>query len=230
MTRIAFVPLADANTARGTVVVIDVLRAFTTAAVAFHQGARSIRLVETVEEALAIREANPAILALGEVDGHRPDGFDLSNSPEEISEAALAGRTLVHRTTAGTRGAVRATTADALLAASLVCAAATARHLAGREPETVTFVITGEHGDLDGDEDLACAQYIAKLLGSDTPPDPAPYLDRVRNSDAGRRFRPDGPDQYRPGDLTHALAVDAVDFAMPIERTADGLVMRPEPA
>jgi 2-phosphosulfolactate phosphatase len=205
-----------------------VLRAFTTAAFAFRRGAESIHLVETVDEALDVRRALPGTIAMGEVDGSRPEGFDLSNSPEEIDDLDLTGRILVHRTTAGTRGAVRATSADALLAASFVCAGATARLLAAREPEAITFVVTGDHGDLDGDEDLACAQYIADLIGSGTP-DPAPYLDRVRNSDAGRRFRPDGPDQYRPGDLTRALAIDAVDFAMPIERTADGLIMRTEP-
>ena len=40
----------------GVVVVIDVLRAFTTAAFAFAAGAREIVLVSTVDEALALRE------------------------------------------------------------------------------------------------------------------------------------------------------------------------------
>ena len=40
----------------GVVVVIDVLRAFTTAAFAFDRGADEILLVSTVEEAFEVRE------------------------------------------------------------------------------------------------------------------------------------------------------------------------------
>jgi 2-phosphosulfolactate phosphatase len=45
--------LAGAREATGVVVVIDVMRAFTTAAYAFAAGIREIELVATVEEALA---------------------------------------------------------------------------------------------------------------------------------------------------------------------------------
>jgi 2-phosphosulfolactate phosphatase len=45
--------------ATGTVVVIDVLRAFTTAAYAFAAGAADITLVGATEEAFALRERNP---------------------------------------------------------------------------------------------------------------------------------------------------------------------------
>jgi 2-phosphosulfolactate phosphatase len=224
-TEFAFVPLSDVEQASGAVVVVDVLRAFTTAAYAFAAGASSIHLVETVEEALARRAATPGMLAMGEVDGARPDGFDLSNSPEEIAATDLSGRALVHRTTAGTRGAVRAVGARTLLAASFVCATATARRLGAAAPERVTFVVTGAHDDLDGDEDLACAEYVAALLRGETP-DVVPYLERVRRSTAGQRFLPTGPDPYRPGDLDCALAVDRFDHALVIERGYDGLVMR----
>ena len=44
--------LESAAEARGMVVVIDVLRAFTTAAYAFHLGAKEIRCVGSVDEAL----------------------------------------------------------------------------------------------------------------------------------------------------------------------------------
>ena len=48
--------LEGADRASGAVAVIDVLRAFTTAAVAFARGAAQIVMVGGVEEALALRE------------------------------------------------------------------------------------------------------------------------------------------------------------------------------
>ncbi len=42
----------DAQEAEGTVIIIDVFRAFTTAAIAFDRGASRITLVAEIEEAL----------------------------------------------------------------------------------------------------------------------------------------------------------------------------------
>ena len=71
----------------GTVVVVDVLRAFTTAAYAFAGGTSEIWLVSGVDEALALRRSVPGALVMGEVLGRRATGFDLSNSPVEIAAA-----------------------------------------------------------------------------------------------------------------------------------------------
>ncbi len=111
----------------GAVVVVDVIRAFTTAAYAFASGAAEIYLVGTVDEALAFKAAQPGSLAMGEERGLRPNGFDFPNSPAKVRAADLDGRTLVQRTSAGTQGVVRAVDASRLWAASLVVASATAR-------------------------------------------------------------------------------------------------------
>jgi 2-phosphosulfolactate phosphatase len=55
----------------GAVVVIDVIRAFSTAAYAFDAGASAIYLVATVDEALAFKAAHPDVLAMGEDHGRR---------------------------------------------------------------------------------------------------------------------------------------------------------------
>jgi 2-phosphosulfolactate phosphatase len=125
---VRYTDLDGCGDAGGTVVVVDVLRAFTTAAHAFARGARDIVLVATVDEAFAWRERCPDVLVMGEVDGLVVPGFDLSNSPAEVATAAVvAGRRLVHRTSAGTQGVVRSLAAQRLVAASFVCAGATAQ-------------------------------------------------------------------------------------------------------
>jgi phosphosulfolactate phosphohydrolase-like enzyme len=60
----------------GAVVSVDVIRAFTTAAYAFAAGASHIFLVDSVDEALAMKAADPDVLAMGEDRGRRPAGFD----------------------------------------------------------------------------------------------------------------------------------------------------------
>ena len=87
----------------GVAVVVDVLRAFTTAAFVFQAGAEEIILTDTVEEAFRLRDEHPGSLLMGEVNGYPIDGFDHSNSPSSLQGAVLAGRTLIQRTSAGTQ-------------------------------------------------------------------------------------------------------------------------------
>src|SRR6185503_1660179 len=103
------------------------------------------------------------------------------------------GRRIIHCTAAGVRGLVRSRRADRLLASSMVCAGATARYLRRLAPPAIALVVTGNWSDRDGDEDSACADYIEALLRGESP-DPAPFAERVRASDFGRRFTdPDHP-------------------------------------
>jgi hypothetical protein len=85
--------LAHAGDHEGVVVVVDVLRAFTVAALALASGAAALRCVATVEQALALRASHPGSLVIGEVGGRRPEGFDLGNSPSMLDAAAVQGRT-----------------------------------------------------------------------------------------------------------------------------------------
>src|SRR5947199_6928077 len=104
--------LEGATRATGSVAIIDVFRAFTTAAVALANGASRIVMVRTVEEALALREAGVGQVCIGEVRGRAPDGFDFGNSPFEISNFDFHGKTIIQRTSAGTQGIVAGSKAD----------------------------------------------------------------------------------------------------------------------
>jgi 2-phosphosulfolactate phosphatase len=206
----------------GAVVVIDVLRAFTFEAWAFTHGARRMLAVDEPARALHLaRAVLPGSLAAGERGGRPLEGFDLGNSPVSLAEHDVAGRTIVHCTSAGTQGLARTVGSELVLAASFVTAGATARLLRERRVDDVTFVVTGDSLGRDGDEDLACAELIAARVAGDDP-DPRPFLARVATSDAGRLFGPDGPDWAPPEDLALACEVDRFDFAL-IAGPAEGL-------
>jgi 2-phosphosulfolactate phosphatase len=178
--------------------------------------------VASREGALDLRAgALPDALLAGEQGGRPYPDFDLGNSPSEVRDLDLAGRTVVHRTSAGTQGLARTEGSGTVFAASFVTAGATARRVRALGPASVAFVITGASLGRDGDEDLACAELIAaRLRGED--PDPTPYLARVATSDAGRAFAPDGEDWAPPADLTMACEVDRFDVVF-TAAPADGL-------
>lgn len=217
--------LDSCGRATGLVVVVDVIRAFTTAAYAFAAGAEKIILVSTVEEALGHKAQDPDVLVIGEVGGLPPAGFDYGNSPTQIAALDLRGRTLIQRTGAGTQGAVRSVKADRLLAASFCVASATADYIRLTWLEETAFVLSGVAAGGRGDEDRACAEYLQALV-EDKDPDPAPFVRRVYESqDAQMHLDPDQP-QFPASDLEYCTRISNFDFAMPIARLNGGLVMR----
>lgn len=220
-----FVPTAEAHAARGAVVVVDVIRAFSTAAYALAAGARSIHLVATVEEALAFKAAHPASVAMGEDRGLRPDGFDLPNSPVLARDADLEGRLVVQRTSAGTQGVVAARQAERLWCTGLATARATAEAVRAAGLGAPTYVITGDlldRPDRPGTDDRLTAEHI-EALRTGAPSDPAEVARRVAASDEARRTLELGAGHVDPADIELATAVDAFDFAMEVTRTGDGL-------
>jgi 2-phosphosulfolactate phosphatase len=84
--------LEGAERATGSVAIIDVFRAFTTAAVALANGAAGIVMVATVEHALSLRQRGIGQVCMGEVRGRAPPGFDFGNSPFELSQTDLRAR------------------------------------------------------------------------------------------------------------------------------------------
>jgi 2-phosphosulfolactate phosphatase len=212
--------------ARGTVAAVDVVRAFTSAAFAFAAGVRQIFLVGSVDEALDLKARFPGALAMGEMGGMPVEGFDYWNSPAQLQDLNLTGKTLIQRTSAGTQGIVRSTGADRLFAASFVVAGSTARAIRAAGADEITFVITGlqPENPRSGSEDLACARYITALLRNESP-DPLKYLDWSRTFLEGRLDgAPDDLLRTFAADVALCTQVDRFPFAMEVQRK-DGLLI-----
>lgn len=219
-SRVIGIPEVDGT--EEVAVVIDVMRAFTTAAWAFHRGAARIVLAADQDEALAVKAGHSDWLALK--DGAPVSGFDLVNSPALLREADLSGRTVNQKTTAGTVGALAVVDAELALCAGFVVAGATARALVGAGARSVTFVATGEDGRAA--EDLACADYLDRLLLGDRP-HPAPFLHRANTSPAAGDLRSGRRAGAHPADVGLCLEVDRFDFAMRLGIEEDMAVLRP---
>ena len=219
--------LSGAQEAEGTVVIIDVYRAFTTAAVAFQRGAKKIVLVAEVAEALDLRAQGVGALCVGEVAGKRPEGFDFGNSPFELSRADVAGKTLIQSTRAGTVGVTLAEKANRIYGGSLAVAEATVKAILQDGPERVTLVAMGWAGRERTDEDEQCALYIRNLLEG-RQPDREAVRSLVLAGKESQKFGHPAQPHFHAMDREIALQIDGVPFAIKIARE-DGLwVARPE--
>ena len=223
--RMNYTNLETCHEAAGVVVVIDVLRAFSNAAYAFSRGAKEIYPVGSAEEALKFKSETPNSLAAGEVGGLPPEGFDFGNSPTQTKELILTDKIIVQSTGAGTKGIVRSVKAGTMLAASLVVANATVQFIRKLEPETVTFVITGQYRPGHGDEDLACAEYLEALLQGQQP-DKEPFIKRVFDSRDALQHLDPKETGFPLSDLDLCTNIDAFDFVMHVTKENGRHVMR----
>lgn len=206
------------------VIVIDVLRAFTTAAYAFAAGADKIIPVATVDEAFNLRKEYKDALLMGELDGKPIAGFDFGNSPTEIKKEDLTGRTLIQRTSSGTQGVVRSLTSKKILVGSFSVAEATLKRILNLNPDKATFIVTGR---TDGDEDLAFAEYLEAKIKQKKEIDPTPFLERVKNSFDGKYYASNAVHSADYQDLIHATAIDEFHFAMQLFHNGSHPVIYP---
>lgn len=211
--------IAGARDARGTAVIIDVYRAFTTAAFCIAAGARDIVLTASHGEALAMKEKDPSLFLTGEIGGKPIPGFDSGNSPAHILDLDLRGRRVVQRTSSGTQGVVAATRAERVVVASFVIAGATARYLRQRGGQ-VTLVGMGHEGETTSVEDELCASYLEALLTGAKPPAVPRLMGEVAD-------RVEWPEWFPMRDALLAADVDRFRFALPVTREDGLLVARP---
>jgi 2-phosphosulfolactate phosphatase len=206
--------LHGARTATGHVVIVDVFRAFTTAAFCVAAGAREIVLVADHREALAMKRADPTLFLTGEIEGKPIPGFDVGNSPSAIERLDLNGRRVVQRTSSGTQGVIAATSATEILLGSLVIGSATARYLRARARD-ITLVAMGSSAEEPSEEDELGAAFIAARLRGE----PATATLALRNTH--------WEDWFPRRDAELALEVDRFSFALPVARDGSLFVARP---
>jgi len=152
-----------------TVFVIDILRAGTVMCAALAHGARAVLPVADTEEALRLSQTldRDDVLLAGERNCVRIPGFALGNSPIEMTEAAVRGKTLILTTTNGTRALLATQGAQSVFvacAANLTLAGARAR--AAWEGDHDLLVLCAGREQRFALDDAYCAgRLIAAAIG-----------------------------------------------------------------
>ena len=154
---------------------------------------------------------------MGERDGKKPDGFDYGNSPTRIEHVDFSGKTVVHTTTAGTKGLVNATGADEIITGGFVNAQAVVNYIESRNSLEISLVCMGAAGIEETDEDMLCAQYLKDILES-KPVDFEMIVRYLRGYETAQKFF--NPDiEWAPEkDFSLCMSLNRFDFVLKAEQ------------
>lgn len=212
-----------AKKAEGVAVIIDVFRAFSVGCYAYDAGAAQIIATAEIESALKLKEAYRNSILVGERNEKKIEGFDYGNSPTEILKADLTGKTIIHTTTAGTRGLISAANADTVITGSFVNSGAIIRYIRYLNPEIVYLVAMGYRAKESAEEDLLCAKFIAEKLNGLNGITEKDIAD-LQYSSGKRFFNKLNIDFSPPTDFFLCTMVDRFNFVLKGVRRPDGNV------
>jgi len=159
--------LSPAAVTGRVVAVIDVLRASTTIATALANGARKVVPLESADAVItrAKHFERADVRTAGEQKMQPIPGFDLGNSPREMTREAVDGKTVLFTTTNGTATLLAVQGARDVAIASYVNVAAVTSLLrtAARGGTDISIVCAGRDRQLSL-EDAACAGRYVRLV------------------------------------------------------------------
>lgn len=208
--------VTGARSARGVAIVIDVFRAFSVAAYAFLRGAATVVPVAAVEDARELKRQHPDWLLIGERHARPLPGFDCGNSPADLEQFDLTGRTLIHTTHAGTQGLTNALQADEVITGALVNAGAIVRYVQARQPSVVTIVRMGHQARENCDEDDICAELLRSRLSGEPMPT-AGIRERLRSAASAQKFFDPACDWAPERDFELCTRVDEFAFVLQLD-------------
>lgn len=215
-----------ARQAEGLAVIIDVFRAFSLECCLADMGAREIRPVGAIEEALAWRKRDPECVLIGERHGRKLEGFDFGNSPSTVPPEAIRGRRIIHTTSAGTQGVTGAAGAEEILTGSFLNAGAIAEYIRKRAPEKVSLVCMGREGLEEAEEDELCAVYLRSLLEGRPMGDIDERLKGLRQGGGRHFFDPENQEIFPEKDFWMCIDRDRFDFVLSVQKDELGLISR----
>ena len=211
------------------VVVLDVLRTSTTIITALANGARTVLPAESSDEALTLANnlERDGVLLAGERHTHPIQGFDLGNSPLEMTRDVVEGKTLVMATTNGTPALRKTDPANPVLVAGIVnfTAAAETARAAFEETGNLVLLCAGREG-MFALEDAYVAGRIAQHVLAGRPKAAVElndaalasselvrrYGDRWKRAVQVSRAAQDLKQENRREDIVAATDVDAYDI------------------
>ena len=153
---------ADRYRQSHAIVVVDVIRATTTATTAVSLG-RRVFPVLTTDEAF-VRAAmleNP--LLVGELGGNMPYGFDLTNSPVMISIRPDIDRPMILVSSSGTQLLLNSRGSEGVYVSCFRNFSAVAKYVSERH-ERIAILGAGSRADFRREDQMGCAWVAEKLL------------------------------------------------------------------
>lgn len=156
-----------------TVFVIDILRATTAMCAALYHGAKAIIPVAATEEALRLAQTigSTDVLLAGEQNCVRIPGFQLGNSPLEMTDSVVRNKTIIVTTTNGTKALLACQGAGAVYpacAGNLTLGGEKARETLKRDGD-ILIVCAGRDGSFSLDDAYCAGRLAVAALGGRKP-------------------------------------------------------------
>lgn len=167
---VVFTPLglSPAQVHGRTVFVVDILRATTVMCAALSHGAKALIPVASAEEALRLAQTigKTGILLAGEKNCLRIPGFQLGNSPLEMSEGVVRGMTIIVTTSNGTKALLACQGAGSVypVAASNLTVAADRARESISSGQDILIVCAGRGGTFALDDAYCAGRLVAATL------------------------------------------------------------------
>lgn len=214
--------LKNAYKAKGLTVVIDVLRAFTTACFIISNDASKIIAIADLKLAYKLKQQHPNWLLIGERMGVKQAGFNFGNSPLEIKNVSFKNKTVILTTSLGTQAINLVSRASEIITGAFVNAQAVINYIKKKHPQHLSLVCTD--AEFKDDEDIMLAKYIQGQL-KNNPLDFNQIKKHLQNHPQLKQFFVHPLSPTYPQDFRLALELDRFDFVLKAEKNIDDLII-----
>ena len=213
----------NAEEATGLAIIIDVFRAFTVEPYLINNGVERIIPVGDKEIAYKLKEENSEYILVGERKGVKLPGFDFGNSPSQIKDVDFTGKTVVHTTSCGTQGIVRAVNADEIITGSLVNVSAIIKYIKNNNISDVSIVSMSRPGEKPTAEDDLCARVLKCLLEGNEFQNIDEEIESLMLTNGKKFFDEELKDVFPREDYFLCTDVDRFNFVLKVHKDDNGL-------
>ena len=214
--------IEGARQATGLTVIIDVFRAFSVEAILMGNRAGKVIPVADVQTAFDYKAKHPDTVLCGERGGAIIDGFDYGNSPSQLEHVDMAGKTVIHTTSAGTQGIANAIHASEIIGGNLISARAIAEYIRRQTPTEVSLVCMGLAGKTRTEEDTLCAEYIKSLLEGHPLQNMAGRIESLKTTSGAKFFDPAKQQIFPEQDFHICTRIGTVPFILRLVKDPAG--------
>ena len=200
------------------VLILDIFRASTTIAAALAAGAHDVLIAGSRAEASHLKNRlGGAVLLAGERDGVKIEGYDLGNSPMEMTPERIAGHTIIFDSTNGTKLARQFESFPHVAFGSIVSLSATVAFVARIASDPI-IACAGRLGNFSGEDALAAGLLISRLPKSGTGMNDAALFAHRLVEHTGDDWRTWAADSFHGRYLRSIGYAADIDFCLTADR------------
>ncbi len=189
-----------------TKLLVDIYRSTTTMPMMLNAGATEIIPTDSISKARDIKKDHPEYVIAGERYGFKIPGFEMSNSPYEVSKSDLKGKTVVFTSTNGTKVLKKISNGCKVFICSYVNFTPTLEWI--KDEKEIDVVLSGRP-DGKADEDYFFGEFVKKLL-EERVDDYEKFVGLTKKGQGTKRLKLIGAGR----DIPFCLDKDKVPFAV----------------